>query len=177
MTPADREAALATWHEHDQPILRNLLRVADQGILVDAAVIDEFDYDYQQLKRIADHQELFGESATASPITPKSASSVESAISANGDGPRYRYVQARRRSVRRNIQAPRGEFTFRVGRQLFEDMRVDGAELEPGDIGNRKRKVRGVEKAIKRQRSTVAAPVRRRKGTINSFRNYDTLRS
>jgi len=177
MSPEEREKAFASWHAYDQPILRSLVRVADQGVTIDAATVDEFDPDYLQLKRIADHQELFGEYQTPSPITPKSASSVESLISANGDGPRYRPVPPiRRRSVRRNIQAPRGEFTFRVGRQLFEDMRVDGAELEPGDIGNRKRKVKSVEKAIKRQRST-APQVRRRKGAINSFRNYDTLRS
>lgn len=170
MTPANREAALATWHEHDQPILRNLLRVADAGILVDAGVIDELDYDYQQLKRIADH-----ESTTPSPTIPTSASSVESYINANGDGPNHRHVPEL--PARRFIAAPRGEFTFRVDRQMFDDMQVVGAELEPGDVGNRKRKVRSVGKAIKRQRFTDTPPVRRRKGAINSFRNYDTLRS
>ena len=178
MSPAEREVAIATLDPHDRQIYRGLVRVADQGILVDAGVIDEFDLDYQQLKRIADHEALFGESATPSPTTPTSANSVRSYISANGDGPRYRYAPPiRRRSARRDIQAPRGEFTFRVDRQMFDDMMVVGAELEPGDIGNRKRKVRSVGKAIKRPRTTVTPPVRKMKGAINSFRNYDTLRS
>jgi len=234
MSPAEREVAIATLDPHDRQIYRGLVRVADQGILVDPGVIDEFDLEYQQLKQIADHEALFGESATPSPTTPTSANSVESYISANGDGPSYRRVPRRparhinvetrggytfradrrmyddtmevesaiplpttpsvesyirangdspnyrrvpKRPGRRSIAAPRGEFTFRVDRQMFDDMMVVGAELEPGDIGNRKRKVRSVGKAIKRPRTTVDPPVRKMKGAINSFRNYDTLRS
>lgn len=234
MNAEQREIVIAKFSVRDQPLIRSLLRVADAGILVDAAVIDELDYEYQQLKRIADHEALFGESTTPSPTTPTSANSVESYISANGGGPSYRHVPRRpahrinvetrggytfradrrvyddtmevesaiplpttpsvesyisangggpnyrrvpKRPRRRSIAAPRGEFTFRVDRQMFDDMMVVGAELEPGDIGNRKRKVRSVGKAIKRPRTTVTPPVRKMKGAINSFRNYDTLRS
>lgn len=173
-----RDVEIAKLDPNDRKLFMDVLRVADAGVRIDTNVIDQLDTAYQTAlleRNRAELQALFGESATPSPTTPTSAASVESYISANGDGPSFRHVP--RRPGRRFIVAPRGEFTFRVDRQMFDDMMVVGAELEPGDIGNRKRKVRSIGKAIKRQRTTVAPPVRKMKGAINSFRNYDTLRS